>query len=356
MLRTAGRDDELARRIQALVRQALGAEAVRISFLPAQLGRRRFARVSVEGGSVASLVARVEAAEDPGGRPAGIPPEPPLEPLRALLEAHGLPVPACYGGAEAEGILLLEDVGTLSLERFARDSEPEERRMAYRAACDLVPRLQRIPPADNGVAAFARRLDAAHFRYKAELFSSLSLASRGRAASAAERQCVEAAFAWVAEVAERAPARLAHRDFQSANLYVRLEGPHIARIMMIDLQGALLAPPEYDLVCLLRDSYIELSEDEIEAQLTRIRPALPDAPDADSFARRFDLLTLTRKGKDHARFLYAARERGDMRFLTHVPLTVRQLRAAATRSAAREPRLADLAELIHELPESPCAR
>jgi aminoglycoside/choline kinase family phosphotransferase len=125
---------------------------------------------------------------------------------------------------------------------------------------------------------------------------------------------------------------------------------------MIDLQGAFLAPPEYDLVCLLRDSYIELPDAEIDDHLEAVRAELPDAPDADTFARRFDLLTLTRKGKDLARFLYAARERGDRRFLVHAPATVRMLRAAAFRAARRDAALTDLASLIHELPESPCAQ
>ena len=125
---------------------------------------------------------------------------------------------------------------------------------------------------------------------------------------------------------------------------------------MIDLQGAWLAPPEYDLVCLLRDSYVELPEGEVAAHLDRVRPQLPDAPDPDTFAHRFDLLTLTRKGKDHARFLYAVSERGDRRYLPFVAPTVRALRAAASRAAARDPRLAALAELIEELPEPTCAR
>src|SRR5258706_14782789 len=125
---------------------------------------------------------------------------------------------------------------------------------------------------------------------------------------------------------------------------------------MIDVQGAFLAPPEYDLVCLLHDSYVELPESEIADQLAAVRPALPDAPDAETFARRFDWLTLTRKGKDHARFLYAARERGDDRYLAYAPATVRQLQRAAARASRRDPQLADLAALIHELPEQPCAR
>jgi aminoglycoside/choline kinase family phosphotransferase len=124
---------------------------------------------------------------------------------------------------------------------------------------------------------------------------------------------------------------------------------------MIDLQGAFLAPPEYDLVCLLRDSYVELPAAEVDEQLARVRPALPDAPDAGSFARRFDLLTLTRKGKDHARFVSSARSRGRSDLLRHLPTTVCALRGAAQRAAAREPAFAALAELVLALPESACA-
>jgi aminoglycoside/choline kinase family phosphotransferase len=349
-------DTQLAASVRRVVRDALGAEALKIEPLPAALGLRRFARVTLASGPATTLVARVDAPEDPAGRPPGIPPEPPLEPLRALLERCGLPVPACYGADERARIQLLEDAGSLSLCDFARGATPAERRAIYAEACGLVPRIQRVADPDGGVEAFARRLDAAHFRYKADLFCEWSLPERGRAASAAERACVREAFTLIADASARAPQRLAHRDLQSANVHVLPERAAGERLMLIDLQGALLAPPEYDLACLLRDSYVELPEDEIEAHVARVRPQLPDAPQADELARRFDLLALARKAKDHARFLYAARRRGDARYLAHLPATARHLRSAAARSAARDTRFADLAELIAALPEHACAR
>ncbi|HKA16434.1 MAG TPA: phosphotransferase, partial [Myxococcota bacterium] len=297
----------------------------------------------------------IEAPEDPAGRPAGTAPEPPHEPIRALIERAGLPVPRRLGGDPAAGIELLEDVGTRSLQSAARELAPAARADLYREACELVPRIQRIAP-EPGVEAFARSLDAALFAYKADLVARYGLAARGRDATAAEAAVVRDTFAWIAVQMAGAPHRLAHRDFQSANLFVREGAPRGDRLRMIDVQGAFLAPPEYDLVCLLCDSYFELPEPEIAAHVDAVRPALPDAPDAETTARRFDLLTLTRKGKDHARFLYAARERGDDRYLAYVPTTVRQLQRAARRASARDTRIADLAALLLELPESPCAR
>ena len=85
------------------------------------------------------------------------------------------------------------------------------------------------------------------------------------------------------------------------------------------------------------------------------RGTLPDAPDPETFRHRFDLLTLSRKGKDHARFLSAARQRGDGRFLQYVPATVRHLRRAAADVAGRDPGFAAFAALVHALPETPCA-
>jgi aminoglycoside/choline kinase family phosphotransferase len=340
-------------RLRSAVREALGAAVTRTEPIAGQLGLRRFVRVFLAGAEPATLVARIDAPEDPSGRPRDAAPEPPLEPVRAFLEKHGLPVPQRYGGAP--GLELLEDLGSHSLTDAAANADPRERRALYAQACDLVPRLQALRDPGRGVAAFERQLDATLFAYKAELFARWSLPDRGHRPSAAETQVVREAFAFVATVSAQAPARFAHRDLQSANLLV-VGAAAKRRIAMIDLQGAFLAPPEYDLVCLLRDSYVELPDTELREQLDRVRPRLPDAPDAETFARRFDLLTLTRKGKDHARFLAAARERGDPRFLRFVPATVRALRAAAERAAARDPRLAPLAEIIHALPETACVQ
>lgn len=346
-------EDAIEAAIAHVAARSLGANGVRIDWLTGELGLRRFARVRLEGGTHRSAIARVEAPEDPAGRPAGVPPEPPLEPIRALYEASGLPVPARFGHDEATGVELLEDVGDAALREVVATAPAAERRALYEEACDLVPRIQAIAPAD--VEAFRRRLDAPLIAYKAGLFAEHALAARGREASPAEREVVEQAFAAIAREAAAAPARLAHRDLQSANLHVLFGREPGERLALIDLQGALLAPPEYDLVCLLRDSYVELPDDELAHQLDRIRPRLPDAPEPEVFARRFDLLTLSRKGKDVARFLYAARERGDERYLVYVPATLRMLRRAGEASARRDPAFAALAELIAQIPERPCA-
>ncbi len=341
--------------VRSSVQANLETRVIRVEKLAGALGRRQFARVWLESDSdaklPATLIARVEAPEDPQRRPAGIAPEPPLEPIRALLEERGLPVPRCFAADRDAGIDLLGDFGDDSLSVVAAASTASERDALYREACALVPRLQQIDRVP-GVAAFDRQLDAAQMDYKAQRFAQWSL----RATGSAGIQVVREAFSLIADEVLGAPQRLAHRDFQSANLFVIDAGndatpPTIrrdSRIAMIDLQGAFMAPPEYDLVCLLRDSYVELPASSVAARIAEVRPLLPDAPDPETFLHRFDLLTLTRKGKDHALYQYAAAELGDRRYRKYLPAAHRALLAAATRTAARDRRFALLAELITE--------
>jgi len=371
--------------IASLVGARFGVGVARIEPLEGALGFRKFSRVWLETtGTKAestprSLVARIEADAGPVRQGAGLPPEPPLEPIRALLEAEGLPVPCCYASDAARGVELLEDLGDVSLVECARRASRSELESLYAEACELPARLQRVAPRD-GVANFQRQLDAAHFRHKAERFARWSFGGE-RGASPAQAALIREAFARIARIARDAPQRLAHRDLQSANLHVveparrspggspgriASAGPaaeaaarsargaprgRAARLVMIDLQGALMAPPEYDLVCLLRDSYVEFDDAALDAQLARARGALPDPPDEETFRLRFDLLTLTRKAKDHALFRAAAAERGDERYLRYLPATRRYLQQASNRVATKLSEFQDLNDLIQAIPE-----
>jgi len=347
-------DRALEAELARLARASLGSEVVRCEPLRGGLGHRRFFRLALRGAGVGSAVARVDR-----GEPApGVLPEPPLEPIRAFLERAGLPVPRRLGGDPAAGIDLLEDLGSRSLASIGAALDADLRRSFYEEACDLVPRIQALREPAEGLAAFRRRLDAEALRVKGRRFGAASLpAGLGREPRPAERDVVREAFEGLVEALAGAPTRLAHRDFQAANLLVAEERAPGSRIAMIDLQGAFLAPPEYDLVCLLRDSYAALPDAEVAALLARARPHLPDAPDPDAFARRFDLLTLARKSKDHALFHEVA-ARGDASWLRFAPATLAYLRAAARRAAPLDGRLARFAELLAALapPEVPCAR
>ncbi|MDG2334018.1 MAG: phosphotransferase [Myxococcota bacterium] len=319
-----------------LVESALGRRVIASEAIPPGLDVRLFYRIRLEGdGSPSSLVARV----DPRANPASD-----LEPIRALFAAGGVPVPARYG--DAPGIELLEDLGSESLEALAHRASPERLESLYAEACSLVPRIQSIaPPSPDG-------WDAALVASKAQKWIDWVLPlALGRPAGDDECALVKSTFAFIAEIGLAGPRRLAHRDFKAANLlWAPAASEETRQLTLIDLQGAFAAPPEYDLVCLLRDSQVPLAEAAIESQLRRIRPELPDRPSDDEFHRRFDLITVSRVAKDIAHYLHAASARGDRRYLPFVSTGLAHLQGASQRAAERDRELAPWAELVAELP------
>ena len=328
--------DTCPAQLTQLVEKALGRQIASVDHVPPGLDSRRFYRLGLAGKALPStLIARVDPNPGAGSD---------LEPIRALFARHDLPVPGHL--ASARGIELLEDLGDESLEQLAHRRPAERRDELYAEACDLVPRIQSIPAPDQ------RGWDANLVADKARKWVDWTLPfALGRPARASEREVVEKSFAFIAETCLRAAQRLAHRDFKAANLLLApAAAQESRRLSMIDLQGAFLAPPEYDLACLLRDSQVPLPESAVRAQLDRIRPALPDAPPPDEFDRRFDMVTVTRVAKDISHYLRAATERGDRRYLAFVATGLENLRAATRRAAQRDPQLGAWAQLIEGLP------
>ncbi|MFP6641236.1 MAG: phosphotransferase [Myxococcota bacterium] len=342
-MKAKGSTVELQERIATLA----GRSPRGLQELPPGLGHRRFFRVEFDDPDIPrTLVARVEGRPPADGVLAA---EPEFEPIRAFLAAADLPVPHSY--ADDGEIQLLEDLGDHSLENLAAEADPARCHALYTEACSLIPRLQRLtPPESGGVAAFERRWDRPLVATKARKWLEWSFPLiEGRSASPAERDAITEAFAFVARACEAAPRRLAHRDFKAANLHLRSTADS-SELVMIDLQGALLAPPEYDLVCLLRDAHVALSEAQVQNHLAEFRPQLPDAPDERTFLRRFDLITLVRVAKDLSHYLHAASQRGDRRYLRLVPNALANLREAAVRARPRDPEIGPLADVIERAP------
>lgn len=336
------------------IADCVGVEPVRLTPIAPGLGHRRFLRVELPpGADPPTLILRIDPPEA-RRVVAGVAPEPPLEPIRALLEAAGLPVPRSFGNDEALGVDLLEDVGDRTLETLAHEVDAAARRSLHLEAIDLIAALQHVEPPDRAAPeAFTRRLDRPLIATKArKVVEWLLPEALGRDATSVERRVIESAFHSVADLVDDAPSRLAHRDYKAANIHVRpntaLDAPR--RLVLIDLQGAFMAPPEYDLLCLLRDSHVPLAQAEIDARFDDALARWPDAPEGTEARLRFDALTLTRVGKDVAHYLDAARSRGDDRYLGFVATGLGHLRTAAARLAGNAALWRDVADLIHALP------
>jgi len=340
--------------LEDILRSRLGWTATRIESMPAGMGTRRFHRIFLEGDGPATLVARIEAeSTNPATLSTEVPivpdapgwlSEPALEPLREFLETAGLPVPRSHLHLPEAGIDLLEDVGDQTL----GDLTGSRRDDLYREACGIISRLQRLEAEPSVIPAFGRRLDRRLLETKAWkwLHWTIPLLLE-RPATAAEVEGTDRLFARIADLALAAPQRLSHRDFKAENLHLA-PAPREG-LVMIDVQGAFLAPPEYDLVCLLYDLQASLDESFVEAAFESTRTTLPDRPDPEQARLRFDALAIARLCKDISHIAYAGRVRGDTRRWREIPRGLELLGRAARRLTPVIPEIGTLISVIEAL-------
>lgn len=312
------------------VRELTGGTDGAVQTLVGDASSRRYHRVRIAGGNPTSLVI-MELPDEPlksdEATADGPPPELPFLNVQRYLAGGGIPVPRVYKADLARGLIALEDLGDRTFESVVKDGSPERRRTFYRRALDHIVELQQLGRrnADAACIAFNRRFDQPLLRWELDHFREWYLeAERGAALTPAERQSMDAAFDWLSKELAAAPTVLVHRDFQSRNLMVVGDTPDLR---VIDFQDALLGTEAYDLVALLRDSYVVLSADELTGLVDDFVAAAGIA-DGAGFRRLFLLQTLQRKLKDIGRFVFIDRVRKNPSFLRWIPSTAGYIREA----------------------------
>lgn len=259
------------------------------------------------------------------------------------LRALEIAVPEVHAYLPEHGLVLLEDLGDETLEAAVLAADPPTRRAYYaRAIRDLIA-LQRRTATPSRCICYARRFDHALLRWELDHFREWLLeADRGVQLAPAGRAVLDAAFDRVAAELAALPPGFVHRDYQSRNLMVqRAPGGGFA-LRLIDFQDALLGPPPYDLVALLRDSYVDLGVPLVH-ELLELYVAEAELPlTAEAFRRAFWLQTVQRKLKDAGRFVFIDRVKHNPSFLRHVPVTLRYVAHALSQL----PELGELAALL----------
>ena len=250
--------------------------------------------------------------------------------MASYLARHDLPVPVVYCADLAHGLILLEDLGDALLYDEVIAAPAAAREASYRDAIDLWQRWlsATADESDRDTLAFSRRFDSTLLNWELEHYVEWGLeALYGIALSPAEREVVTRAFTRLTDELCALPQVLVHRDFQSRNLMRRG-----SELCLIDFQDALLGPLSYDLVALLRDSYVVLSPLSRDRLIDYAFDTLSQAGlcplSADEFRSAFFLQTLQRKLKDSGRFVFIERKKRNPWFLQHIPASLGYVREA----------------------------
>jgi len=331
--------------LRAQVEQATGARAADapIRQLKGDASNRSYYRVGQPPQSWVVMVMPPEASKKSEEATKGEPPaELPFVNVHRYLQRLQVRVPAILRYDEPAGMMVLEDLGDVTFEMALEGGKRREE--LYARAVELLARLRARAERerDPSCLAFTRAFDEDLYDWELHHFREWGLEVwSGKKPTTAERAELDRFFRQIAARLAEEPRGFTHRDYQSRNIMVK-DGD----LVVIDFQDALLGPRQYDLVALLRDSYVELDLAFVDRMLDHYLQAFQresgEAIDPRPFKDFFDLLTVQRKLKDAGRFEYINRVKGNPGFLVSIPASLRYVRSAL----ARRPELSSMREII----------
>lgn len=311
--------------------------------LKGDASNRSYYRVGTPPASYVLMVMPPDAAKKSEEATRGEPPaELPFVNVHRYLHGLGVRVPEILRYDEPAGMMVLEDLSDTTFEMALEGGKKNEE--LYTRAVDLLANLRFAAEKkkDPSCLAFTRAFDEDLYDWELHHFREWGLeAWSGKKPSDAERRELDETFRNLAKQLAAQPKGFTHRDYQSRNIMVKN-----GELIVIDFQDALQGPRQYDLVALLRDSYVELPYEFVDQMLERYIDTFEkksgEKIDRRIFKSFFDLLTIQRKLKDAGRFEFINRVKGNPGFLVSIPASLRYVKTAFS----KKPELHALQKLI----------
>jgi N-acetylmuramate 1-kinase len=173
--------------------------------------------------------------------------EPPWLTIHRFLAGLGVAVPEIYATDISARMLLIEDIGSLSLLEAAARGDAGD---LYRLAVDelLIFHTSGTSRLDSDCIAAKIAYDRRLFRWELAQFLEVGL---GEIAPGADHDAVAHELDDLAERLHGFPRVFSHRDYHGQNLFVQCGREGWPRLRVIDFQDALMAPAAQDLAVLL---------------------------------------------------------------------------------------------------------
>jgi hypothetical protein len=263
--------------------------------------------------------------------------------VAGLLAEVPVPIPAILGHADDLGILVLQDLGDMTLQAHLGAATPAEHTALYRQAIGFIAAIQSRGPelASDRYVPYGIAFDVAKLTWELDFFiKHFVVAFCGAAITDPDRAAIAEECAAIVQELAGETRVLCHRDYHSRNLMWR-DG----QLFIIDFQDARMGPDTYDLASLLRDSYVDITDEALDdyiAYFLALRGGTPSREEALEFRRRFDLMALQRNLKALGTFGYQTATRRNPVYIQYIPRTLHYARA----NLAKYPRFARLRELL----------
>jgi len=274
----------------------------------------------------------------------------PFVEVAGLLQAAGLNVPQILAWDEAQGFMLLSDLGSQTMMQVIEHENPAANLPLYRRAVDALVVWQTasrpgvLPPYDTAL-----------LRRELELFPDWYLARhRGVAVEGKLRETLDRMFTLITERNLAWPSVYVHRDFMPRNLMIPSD-PAETRLGVLDFQDAVHGPITYDIASLMRDAFLTWEEDFVLDVTIRYwqqarAAGLPVGDDFGEFYRGVEWMGLQRHLKVAGIFARLTLRDGKPQYLADAPRFIAYIRATCARYIELKPllRLIDEVEGIQE--------
>lgn len=244
------------------------------------------------------------------------------------FQKNGIHVPEVKAKAPDLGFVLLEDLGDLTLERkFWENQNQTLAEPFYRQTIDELVKIHYAATQDTSpCTAFRVQFDTEKLLWELNYARTNLLEGVCQIQfTSVESEALKSIFQDICETLHKEPKFIAHRDFHSRNVMIKL-----GKIRIIDFQDARMGPIQYDLVSLLRDSYVNLDEEMAQRLINyylegRASYGLATIPQ-EKFFDIYELQTIQRCFKACGSFASFYMSRQDRRYLKYISKTLQTVR------------------------------
>jgi tRNA threonylcarbamoyl adenosine modification protein YjeE len=238
------------------------------------------------------------------------------------LRSLGYSAPRVYASSVADGLALIEDLGT---ETIVDENGPNPSRYAEAAALLADLHLRALPPeipfGEGTYALPVYDLDAMLIEVELALDWYAPARARGAPSSGARMQFL-GLWREILSGPLSGPLTWTLRDYHSPNIHWLAERNGLHRLGLIDYQDAVLGPPAYDVASLLQDARQDVSS-EIEARLLslygRRRAQADPSFDFNTFVSHYAIMGAQRATKILGLFMRLDRRDGKPQYLRLLP-------------------------------------
>jgi aminoglycoside/choline kinase family phosphotransferase len=265
--------------------------------------------------------------------------------IAAQLENTGVNVPHLYAINQHDGFILMSDLGHRDyLTVLNSDCSVEKVNKLY---ADAMSALVIMQLGMQSPSMALPQYNPDRLRTEMQLLPDWYIHQHYQyVLNQAEQTILEQAMNCLIISAEQQPQVFVHRDYHSRNLLVYTE--HNPAI--IDFQDAVIGPITYDLVSLLRDSYIAWSDETVSLWVEQyrqmlLREKLIIEDDSAQFTQWFDWMGIQRQLKVVGIFCRLNYRDGKTHYLQDIPQTLEYL----FRVGARYPEFHPLLELLDKI-------